>query len=82
MPRLKNATSASAVRLSEIAERLGIGEWATRRIVRDLVEGGHVVRTHVGRRNTRAVDSTRSFRHPLEADHATGDVFRLLARRN
>jgi hypothetical protein len=45
------------------------------------VEGGYVVRTHVGRRNTYSVDFSQSFRHPLEADHAIGDVFRVLAKR-
>ncbi len=69
------------IRISEIADLVGIGERATHRIVQDLVEGGYVVRTHVGRRNTYSVDFSRSFRHPLESDHAIGDVFRVLARR-
>jgi len=69
------------IRLSEIADLVGIGERATHRIVQDLVEGGYVVRTHVGRRNTYSVDFSQSFRHPLEADHAIGDVFRVLAKR-
>jgi len=69
------------IRISEIADLVGIGERATHRIVQDLVEGGYVVRTHVGRRNTYSVDFSRSLRHPLEADHAIGDVFRVLARR-
>lgn len=67
------------VRISEIADLVGIGERATHRIVQDLVEGGYVVRTHVGRRNTYSIDFSRSLRHPLEADHAIGDVFRVLA---
>lgn len=69
------------IRISEIADLVGIGERATHRIVQDLVEGGYVVRTHVGRRNTYSVDFSRSLRHPLESDHAIGDVFRVLARR-
>lgn len=68
------------IRLSEIADLVGIGERATHRIVQDLVEGGYVVRTHVGRRNTYSVDFSRSLRHPLESDHAIGDVFRVLAQ--
>ena len=69
------------IRISEIADLVGIGERATHRIVQELVEGGYVMRTHVGRRNTYSVDFTQSFRHPLEADHAIGEVFRVLARR-
>ena len=69
------------VLLSEIADLVGIGERATHRIVQDLVDGGYVVRTHVGRRNTYSVDFTQSLRHPLEADHAIGDIFRVLAKR-
>lgn len=69
------------IRISEIADLVGIGERSTHRIVQDLVEGGYVVRTHVGRRNTYSVDFSRSLRHPLESDHAIGDVFRVLARR-
>jgi DNA-binding MarR family transcriptional regulator len=68
------------VRISQIADLVGIGERATHRIVQDLVEGGYVVRTHVGRRNTYSVDFSRSLRHPLEADHAIGEVFRALIR--
>lgn len=70
------------VRISEIADLVGIGERATHRIVQDLVEGGYVVRTHVGRRNTYSIDFSQSLRHPLESDHAIGDVFRVLSQRN
>lgn len=69
------------IRIAEIADLVGIGERAAHRIVQDLVDGEYVVRTHVGRRNTYSVDFSRSLRHPLEADHAIGDVFRVLARR-
>ena len=68
------------IRIAEIADLVGIGERAAHRIVQDLVEGGYVVRTHVGRRNTYSVDFSRSLRHPLESDHAIGDVFRVLAQ--
>ena len=68
------------IRIAEIADQVGIGERAAHRIVQDLVSDGYVVRTHVGRRNTYSVDFSRSLRHPLESDHAIGDVFRVLAK--
>ncbi len=67
------------VRIAEIADLVGIGERAAHRIVQDLVDGGYIVRRHVGRRNTYSVDFSQSFRHPLEADHSIGEVFRVLA---
>lgn len=67
------------IRIAEIADLVGIGERAAHRIVQDLVDGGYVVRRHVGRRNTYSVDFSQSFRHPLEADHSIGEVFRVLA---
>lgn len=69
------------VRLSEIADLVGIGERAAHRIVQELVDGGYVSRSKVGRRNTYTVDLTRPLRHPLESGHAIGDVFRPLADR-
>jgi DNA-binding IclR family transcriptional regulator len=67
------------IRIADIADRVGIGERAAHKIVQDLVADGYVARTHVGRRNTYKVDFTRSFRHPLEANHAIGEVFRVLS---
>lgn len=68
------------VRISEIADLVGIGERAAHRIVSDLVEGGYVIRTKDGRRNTYSVDFSRPLRHPLEADHTVGEIFKALAK--
>lgn len=67
------------VRIAQIADLVGIGERSAHRIVNDLVEGGYVVRTHVGRRNTYSVNFSRHLRHPLEAEHRIGDIFRVLS---
>lgn len=55
------------IRLSEIAERVGIGERAVHRIVHDLVDAGYLTAERVGRRNVYTVDLDRPLRHPLEA---------------
>jgi len=67
------------VRISEIADLVGIGERAAHRIVCDLVRGGYVVRNKDGRRNTYAVNYEQPLRHPLESSHSIGKVFRALA---
>ena len=68
------------VRISEIATLVGIGERAAHRIVGELVEGGYVIRKKDGRRNTYSIDQTRHLRHPLEADHTIGEIFKVLMR--
>lgn len=67
------------VRISEIADQVGIGERATQGIVTDLVEGGYVTRTRVGRRNHYAVNPDLPLRHPLERDHVVGELLRAVA---
>lgn len=67
------------IRISRIADLVGIGERAAHRIVGDLVRDGYVVRKKDGRRNTYAVDFSRPLRHPLESRHSIGDIFRVLS---
>lgn len=67
------------VRISEIADQVGIGERAAQGIVTDLVDGGYVTRTRVGRRNHYAVNVDLPLRHPLERDHAVGELLRAVA---
>ena len=63
------------VRIAEIARLVGIGERATHRIVTELVDGGYVLRTKVGRRNVYEVRLDAPMRHPLEAHHRLAEVF-------
>lgn len=69
------------VRLRDVAERVGITERATQGIVADLVADGYVIRTRVGRRNHYSVRDDLPLRHPLESDHAIGELLGLLADR-
>jgi len=66
------------VRISEIADLVGIGERAAQGIVTDLVEGGYVTRTRVGRRNHYAVQPTGPLRHPLEHGREVGQLLRAV----
>jgi hypothetical protein len=63
------------VRVAEIADLVGIGERAAVRIVQDLIDGGYLIRTKVGRRNSYSIDYTRTLRHPLESEHAISEIF-------
>lgn len=65
-------------RLRDIAERVGITERSTQSIVADLVEGGYVTRTRVGRRNHYEVNADLPLRHPVERDHQVSVLLRLL----
>lgn len=69
----------SEARISEIAERVGIGERAAQSIVNDLVDAGYVTRERVGRRNRYSVNPELHLRHPLEAEHNIGELLDTLA---
>jgi hypothetical protein len=69
------------LRLRDIAERVGITERATQRIVAELVVAGYLTRTRNGRRNRYAVHAGRPFRHPVEGDHRIGELLEVLGGR-
>ena len=68
------------VRVSEIADLVGIGERAAHRILGDLVRDGYVNRKKSGRRNFYSVNFNRPLRHPLESDHSIGELFRTVTK--
>ena len=57
------------VRLSEVAELVGVRERTVHRIVHELIDAGYISVTKVGRNNVYSVDLDKPLRHPLEADH-------------
>jgi uncharacterized membrane protein len=59
----------SDVRLSEVAELVGVRERTVHRIVHDLIDAGYISVTKVGRNNVYSVDLDKPLRHPLEAEH-------------
>jgi Winged helix-turn-helix DNA-binding len=60
------------IRISEIADNVGIGERAAQRIVADLIAEGYLVRTKEGRRNRYEINPNAHLRHPLFADLEIG----------
>ena len=62
------------LRLRDVAERVGITERATQRIVAELADGGYLDRTRVGRRNVYTVHLGLPLRHPLERENTVGEL--------
>lgn len=58
----------AGVRMSDIADRVGVTERAVQRIVADLVDAGYLTRSRVGRRNRYEVNDELPLRH-LETQH-------------
>ena len=66
------------IRLRDVAERVGITERATQRILADLVEAGYVKTERVGRRNTYTVDRRHAMRHSAQVGHEIGALLGAL----
>jgi DNA-binding Lrp family transcriptional regulator len=67
-------------RARDIAEQIGITERATQRILADLIAGGYVTRTKVGRRNHYTIDLGGHLRHPVLRDLSVGPLLEVLNR--
>lgn len=69
------------LRLRDVAERVGITERASQRIVSELEEAGYLEVTRVGRRNVYRVQTNQPLRHPAEHHHRVGELLEVLAHR-
>ena len=65
-------------RLRDVAAAVGITERAAQRIVAELEEGGYLTRTRDGRRNRYELHADKPLRHPVERDHAVGEILDVL----
>lgn len=54
------------IRLRDVANLVGVTERAVQRIVRDLEDGGYLLRKKQGRRNSYDIDLHLPLRHPIE----------------
>jgi DNA-binding IscR family transcriptional regulator len=66
------------IRLRDVADYVGITERATQRIVADLVDSGYLDRTREGRRNSYKLHADIPLRHPMDRDHAVGEILAVL----
>jgi len=69
------------IRLSEVADLVGIGERSVHRIVHDLESAGYLQVIKEGRRNVYRIDLDQPLRHPLEADHHVRTVITPLVKK-
>jgi Winged helix-turn-helix DNA-binding len=67
-----------SIRISELADRVGIGERAAQKIIADLVTDGYLTRTKDGRRNRYTVNRGAQLRHPLFSDLSIGPLIDAL----
>ena len=68
-------------RLKDVAERVGITERSTQRIVADLVEEGYLKLVKVGRRNRYQLRLDLPLRHPIERANEVGVLLKLLGEK-
>ena len=66
------------IRLRDVAERVGITERATQRILADLVEAGYVKSKRTGRRNRYTVDRQHAMRHSAQFGYQIGALLEAL----
>jgi DNA-binding transcriptional ArsR family regulator len=62
----------------ELAQRAGLTERQTHRVLSDLVEGGYLERERVGRRNHYRVNINAPMRHPSVRAQQIGDLLAAL----
>ena len=67
------------LRLREVADKVGISERATHRIVCELVDEGYLTRTRVGARNHYEVHLAAALRRPEHTGESVGQVVGMLA---
>jgi DNA-binding IclR family transcriptional regulator len=66
------------VRLRDVAERVGITERATQRILAELIEAGYVKTERIGRRNRYTVDRKHAMRHFAQRGYQVGALLEAL----
>ncbi len=64
--------------LREVADKVGITERATQRIVADLEAAGVLQRSREGRRNTYAINPELPLRHDVEKHCTVGEILDLV----
>lgn len=67
------------IRLREVAERVGITERATQRIVAELEDAGYLRHERHGRRNHYQLHRGGRLRHPIEEHVTIGELLDFLA---
>ncbi|HEY2355280.1 MAG TPA: winged helix-turn-helix domain-containing protein [Gaiellaceae bacterium] len=67
------------IRLRDVAERVGITERSTQRILAELIAAGYVKTTREGRRNRYTVDREHAMRHSAQLGYEIGELLAVLS---
>ena len=70
-----------AIRLKDVAVKVGITERAAQRIVADLIEAGYLEASKHGRRNRYRVNASLPLRHPIEEQNQVRALLPLIGPR-
>lgn len=70
-----------AMRLRDVAGRVGVTERAVQKIVADLEAASILERTREGRRNRYAINPKVRLRHPVEAHRNVADLLAMVTAR-
>ena len=71
-----------ALRVRDLAEKVGVTERAVLKILSELEAGGVIEREREGRRNRYRVQYRARLRHELEAHRSVGDLVAAVHRRS
>lgn len=66
------------IRVRDVAERVGITERATQRILAELIDSGYVRAERVGRRNRYTIDRQHAMRHSAQLGYEIGALLQAL----
>jgi len=66
------------IRLREVAQRVGITERATQRILAELTQAGYVKTERIGRRNHYTVNRGNAMRHSAQLGYEIGVLLEAL----
>jgi len=69
-----------AMRMRDIADRVGITERAVQKIIADLTHEGYLEIDRRGRCNSYRLNSALHLRHPIESGHTIGELLLLLLK--
>lgn len=67
------------IRIRDVAERVGITERATQRILAELIQAGYVKSERIGRRNRYTVDRQHAMRHSAQLGYEIGALLKALS---
>ena len=66
------------IRISELAEEIGISERQISNILKDLYDSGYVTKQRQGRRNSYQISPNAPLRHQSNQDHTVKELIEIL----